>query len=127
MFKKMLAVGFILLAGSQSVSAQGAAQAAINEAGHLRLTEIKNRVKSQRMEIEKALVKKSITVKQAKECKGILDQVDGQVAIIAGRDGRGAMLADAFKSYSAFLDVNASLIGSQNQLKMASKNHNPNS
>lgn len=128
MFKKMLAVGFILLAGSQSVSAQGAAQAAINEVGHLRLTEIRNRVKGQRIEIEIALGQKSITAEQAKERFGFLDQLEGQIAVIAGTDGQGVMLADAFDTYSAFLDVNASLIVSQNQLvRVASKNHDPNS
>jgi hypothetical protein len=128
MFKKMVVAGFILLAGSQSVYAQGATQAAINEAGHLRLAKIKDRVHSQRVEIELALVKKTITAEQAKECGGILDQVEGQVAVIAGTDGQGIMLADAFDSYSAFLDVNYSLISNQDQLmKVASKNHNPNS
>jgi hypothetical protein len=127
MFKKIVVAGFILLAGSQSVSAQGAAQAAINEAGHLRIVEIKDRVKSQRIQIELALVKKTITAEQAKECVAILDQLEDQVALIAGLDGQGSMLADAFDSYNSFLDVNASLIGNPDHLMAASKRQNSNS
>jgi hypothetical protein len=128
MFKKILVVGFILLAGSQSVYAQDAAQAAVNEAGHLRIVEIKNRVNSQREQIKKDLAVKTISADQARECVSILNEVEGQVALIAGSDGNGTMLAADFDSYSSFLDVNASLIDSQNQSAMvASKGQNPNS
>ena len=43
MFKKMLVVSFVLFGGSQ-VCAQDAVQSALNEAAHLRVAEIRNRV-----------------------------------------------------------------------------------
>lgn len=122
MFKKIMVVGFILFTGSQAVYAQDAAQAAVNEAGKLRIVEIKNRVNSQREQIKEALANKAISAKQAASCVSILDQVDNQVTLIAGN---GNMLADDFDSYNSFLDVNASLIDSQNQV-VASKSQNPN-
>jgi hypothetical protein len=126
MFKKMMVVGFILLAGSQSVYAQDAAQAAVNEAGKLRIVEIKNRVNSQREQIKEALANKAISANQAKSCVSILDQVDNQVALITG-SGNGTMLADDFDSYNAFLDVNASLIDSHNKQVAALKSQSSNS
>jgi hypothetical protein len=75
MVKKILVVGFILLGANQSVYAQDATQVAVNEAGHLRIVEIKDRAKSQREEIELALAKKTITTDQAKDCGDNLDKI----------------------------------------------------
>lgn len=131
MLKKMMVVGFILLGGYvESASAQDAAmdavQNAIDEAGRLRIVEIKNRIKSQREEIRLALANKRISPDRAKDCGNILDKVESQVKITIA-NGDGTMLTDDYDNYSSFLDVNASLIGNQDHVTVASKRNNSNS
>jgi hypothetical protein len=123
MFKKIMVAGFVLFSASQAVYAQDSTQAAVNEAGKLRIVQIRNRVNSQRDQIKKALAEKTISKPQAKSCSSILDQVDAQLALIAGS---GTMPADYFDSYNSFLDVNASLIRWKNQRVAAGKNLNGN-
>ena len=111
----LLMVSLFFTAGMGLVYAQNPSAVDVKSAGYQRIVEIKNRVVSQREQIQKDLADKTIPADQAGDCVRILDQVAAQVALIAG-SGDGTMLADDFESYNSFLDVNASLIDSARQV-----------
>ncbi len=118
---KILVVAFILLEGSlQSASAQDAAQAAMNEAGHLRMVQLRDQIKSQRERVALGVTQHKIDAVEAQSRLQVLVSVETQINNIAGLTN-GTMPEDGYQTYNSFLDVNASLIDveTQNQVALA--------
>jgi hypothetical protein len=119
MVAKILVVAFILFTGSlQSASAQEAVQAAVNEAGHLRMVQLRDQIKSQRERIAQGLVRHKIDGAEAKNRLRVLTTVENQVNNIAASTN-GSMPQDGYEAYNSYLDVNASLIDAETQSQVA--------
>jgi nitrate/nitrite-specific signal transduction histidine kinase len=110
MVTKILVVAFILFTGSlQSASAQEATQAAVNEAGHLRMVQLRDQIKSQRERIAQGLVQHKIDADQAKNRLRVLTMVENQMNNISASTN-GSMPEEGYEAYNSYLNVNASLI-----------------
>lgn len=108
MFKKILAVSFILLGGSQ-VYAQGAAQAVVHQTQSPRFN-IEDRVQSQYEAVARCLEAKVITPSQASYCLGVLKSVEHRLKAEADLGFSRTMAQTKYEAYNAALDMNARLL-----------------
>ena len=119
MVTKILVVAFILFSVSlQSASAQETTQAAMNEAGHPRMVQLRDQIKRQRERIAQGLVRHKIDADQAKNRLRVLTTVENQINNIAASTNE-SMPEEGYEAYNSYLDVNASLIDSETQSLVA--------
>jgi exonuclease VII small subunit len=120
MFKKAFLIIAILAPGitgfvrAQDATSTAAKPITTQKLAPMRFVYLKDRIKNQRLRIDKDLAAGILTAPQAETCRALLDNVEGQIkADREANSGRKTMAKESYESYNSTLDRNSGFIKEQ--------------
>src|SRR5665213_445627 len=121
MFKKALLISAVFVAGSMGfVSAQNATpvvkHVSAKKTAHLRIVQLKDRIKNQIARIKEGLDAGTLTAADADACRAVLNSVQSKMKDERKADGSNkTMSKEAYAAYNTSLDANSAAIKEDKQ------------